>query len=158
MSIDKVMTRQVVACGPEDSVAEAARIMWEHDCGFVPVVDAKRIPVGVLTDRDICMAAYTRGLRLHEMSARSVMSTRLCVCTRDASLGAVEQLMAAAQVRRLPVVDDAGALVGIVSLGDLARARSGSPKDRVAEHLFADVAKTLAAIPKPHATPVISAE
>ena len=158
MRIEDVMTRNPSYCGPDATAADAARLMWERDCGFIPVLDAQRIPIGVVTDRDLCMAAYTRGKALHELPVRSVMSTQVRTCTRNISVGAVEELMADAQIRRVPVVDDAGALVGIVALSDLARGRSRTAKDRVSEHIFADVAKTLVAITRPHVGSSISAE
>jgi CBS domain-containing protein len=158
MRIEEVMTRHVFSCGPDDTAANAAKVMWDHDCGFVPIVNERRVPIGVLTDRDICMAAYTRGKAPHEMSVRSVMSNSVRMCTKNASVSSVEHLMAEAQVRRLPVVDDAGTLIGIVSLSDLARGRDRSAKDRVTEHIFADVAKTLAAISKPHSSASLPAE
>ncbi len=158
MRIEDVMTRNPSSCSPEASAADAARIMWERDCGFVPVIDEHRIPIGVVTDRDLCMAAYTRGKPLHEIPVRSVMSTYVRTCARGASVGSVEELMAEVQIRRVPVVDDAGTLVGIVALSDLARGRNRTAKDRVSEHIFADVAKTLAAITGPHIAPTISAE
>jgi CBS domain-containing protein len=158
MRIEDVMTRNPSFCGPEATAADAARIMWERDCGFVPVLDAQRIPIGVVTDRDLCMAAYTRGKTLHEIPVRSVMSTHVRTCMRSASVGSVEELMAEAQVRRIPVVDEAGGLVGIVALSDLARGRSRTAKDRVSEHIFADVAKTLVAITRPPVGSSISAE
>jgi CBS domain-containing protein len=86
------------------------------------------------------------------------MSTHVRTCTRSASVGSVEELMADAQVRRIPVVDDDGGLVGIVALSDLARGRSRTAKDRVSEHIFADVAKTLVAITRPPVGSSISAE
>ena len=74
MKIQNLMTRDVRTCRREDVLVEAARIMWENDCGSVPVVDAQRHVVGMITDRDICMAAYTRGQRLADMTVESAMS------------------------------------------------------------------------------------
>ena len=70
MRIGDLMTREVQCCAVGDSLNEAARIMWESDCGVVPVVDSEHRVVGVVTDRDISMAAYTRGRTLQDVSIR----------------------------------------------------------------------------------------
>lgn len=116
-----VMSREPRTCSPQDRLNTAAQQMWEHDCGVLPVVDDDGRAVGMLTDRDICMAAYTRGLALSEIAVSSAMSASVCSCKASASLRSVMQLMASHQVRRLPVVDETEKVVGIVSLADIAR-------------------------------------
>lgn len=152
MRVEHVMTRDPARCAPNDTAAAAARIMWERDCGSVPVVDETGMPVGMITDRDICMAAYTRGVRLEEMTVDTVMSADVRTCRPRDAIASAERLMARAQVRRLPVVDERGRLVGIVSLGDVARARGESRVQLAVQRVFADVAKTLAAISRPRVT------
>jgi CBS domain-containing protein len=115
------MTRSVVTCRADDRLNRAAQLMWEADCGAVPIVDDDGRLIGMLTDRDICMAAYTRGLPLAELSVTSAMSTALHSCKPGDSLRSLMDAMAKHQVRRVPVVDEAGQLVGIVSLADIAR-------------------------------------
>ncbi|AKF02938.1 CBS domain-containing protein [Sandaracinus amylolyticus] len=151
MRVEEIMTRDPRCCAPQDDVSTAARIMWEQDCGVVPVVDDEGAPVGMITDRDICMAAYTRGAKLSDMSIETVMSRDVRTCRASDPIGSAERVMANAQVRRLAVVDDRGRVIGVVSLGDLARSRRRSPIRRTVEHLFADVARTLAAISQPRA-------
>ena len=122
MRVDELMKKDVRACAPDDSMNEAARIMWEADSGFVPVVEPEsRRVVGVITDRDACMATYTRGRPLTELRVRDAMSANVRACAPGDSLGAAESAMRAAHVRRLPVVDAAGQLLGVLSLADLAR-------------------------------------
>jgi CBS domain-containing protein len=121
MFIDEVMTRDVRGCRLDDSLAEAARIMWERDCGCVPVVDAEGRAVAMITDRDLCMAAYLRGLPLGVMSVESAASHGVVAAYEGQSVEAAELLMRKYRLRRLPVVDALGKLVGIVSLSDLAR-------------------------------------
>lgn len=152
MRVEHVMTRDPARCRPHDTTAAAARVMWDRDCGSVPVVDEAGMPVGMITDRDICMAAYTRGARLEEMTVDTVMSADVRTCRPRDAIAAAERLMARAQVRRLPVVDEHGRLVGIVALGDVARARGESRLRLTVERVFADVAKTLAAISQPRVT------
>jgi CBS domain-containing protein len=119
--VQDAMTRNVATCHPSDSLNRAAQLMWEHDCGAVPVVDHGGKLVGMLTDRDICMAAYTRGRALGELSVSSAMSTLLHSCRPTDSLRSLMDAMATHQVRRVPVVTDEGQLLGIVSLADVAR-------------------------------------
>jgi len=146
MAIEQLMRKEPIACTAADSLNEAARIMWEHDCGFVPVVDAERRLVGVITDRDICMCAYTRGADLKLLKVADAMSTGVYSCTLGESLASAETKMQSAQVRRLPVVDDAGQLVGVRSLSDLARRagqskRDGIPSEREVGHVLGAISQ-----------------
>jgi CBS domain-containing protein len=149
MRIRDLMTDDVSSLPASASGADAARIMWERDCGVVPIVGPEGQPIGMVTDRDLCMASYTRGENLHAITLGSVMSRSPVTCRPSESVHEAEARMASAKVRRLVVVDDRGALVGLVSLGDLARARSSTGVGRATEHLFAGVATTLAAISVP---------
>lgn len=106
-------------CHPGDSLAQAAKLLWEGDCGALPVIDGESRVVGMVTDRDICMAAFTRGLPLHSMSVASAMSTEVHAAGPDDSLAHVARIMSKHQVRRVPVVEG-GKLVGLISLADLA--------------------------------------
>jgi CBS domain-containing protein len=121
LRVRDVMSREPRTCRPSDNLNRAAQLMWEGDCGILPVLDEAGKPVGVVTDRDICMAAYTRGLPLNEISVGSVMSTVVYTAKPRDSLRSLMDAMAQHQVRRLPVVADDGELVGIVSLADIAR-------------------------------------
>lgn len=121
MKILQIMSESVIVCKSSDSLSHAARLMWEHDCGALPIVDHDRRPIAMLTDRDICMAAYTQGRVLSELSVQGAMSRELVVCHPDDSVEQAEERMCAHQLRRLPVVDAAGQLVGILSLSDLVR-------------------------------------
>ena len=121
MNVGQVMTRMVYSCQGSDSLNRAAQIMWENDCGCVPVEDADGKAIAMITDRDICMAAYTQGLPLTQISVRSAASRTLhCVVESD-SLTRAELLMQRHRIRRLPVVDGDGRPVGILSMNDLAR-------------------------------------
>lgn len=115
------MTRDVLFCAPSDSLSAAAKVMWEHDCGCVPVVNKEMVPVGIVTDRDICMGAYTRGLSLDLIPVESVMAKPVLTCEPDDELVTAEEIMRDNKVRRLLVCDMAGKLIGIISISDLAR-------------------------------------
>jgi CBS domain-containing protein len=143
MHVREIMTTRVNTCRPEDTLNVAARMMWEDDIGAVPVVDGDRGVLGMLTDRDLCMAAYTRGLPLTAISASDVMSKKIYSCKPSVTLAQAEQLMREHQVRRLPVVDDDNQLVGILTLNDLARATHGSRRGH------AELVGTIAAICAP---------
>jgi CBS domain-containing protein len=110
-------------CSAEETLDQAAKLMWESDCGAVPVVEADGSVIGIITDRDVCMAAHTRRAALWSISIGSTMSTNVQVCSPSDSLGDALRAMAFARVRRLPVVDD-GKLVGLVSLADIIRQTS----------------------------------
>jgi CBS domain-containing protein len=121
MKISKLMTRDVFTCCTHDDLADAAQLMWDHDIGAVPVLDEHARIVGMITDRDICMAAYTRGEPIKTISVLSTMSEHPTTCGEDAELREVEALMRGHQIHRVPVVDDDGRMVGIVSINDLVR-------------------------------------
>jgi len=131
MNIQSIMSTEVCTARAEDSLQIPARQMWEHDCGIVPIVDAQLKVVGVITDRDICMAAYTQGKRLSEIRVREVIHNKVVNCRPEESLITVAGRMATHQLRRLPVVDESGKLLGIVSVNDLALAaqEKGHPQD-----------------------------
>jgi CBS domain-containing protein len=124
MNVEKIMTRGVKTCGPEDTLWTAAQIMWEKDCGCVPVVKDGKV-VGMITDRDICMAAWTQDARLSELSVSRVCSQEPLSCGPGDPVAKAEELMRTRQVRRLPVVDE-NRLVGIVSLNDIARSAANA--------------------------------
>jgi CBS domain-containing protein len=146
MKAMELMTKEVRTCGPRDTLDVAARAMWEGDLGCVPVVDAARRVVGVVTDRDVCMAAYTQGQPLHGIPVASAMAKEAVCCRSEDDLATAQALMQKSRVRRLPVVDAGGRLAGILSLNDLAlqAARERAQKSRALG--MEDVASTLAAI------------
>ncbi len=120
MKVGQIMNRDVKTCRPQDSLNKAAQIMWEEPCGAVPVLDDQRRPVGFLTDRDICMAAYTQGKPLEELRVEVAMARKVVSCTAEDDLDSAAQLMQQNRTRRLPVIGSGGTLVGLLSLDDLA--------------------------------------
>ena len=125
MNVGQLMSRQIRTCRPEDSLNDAARIMWEEDCGCVPVVqdDDREHPrlVGIVTDRDVCMAAYTQGRALGAIPVTSVMQRDLATCVATDPVGVALGILRTRQLHRLPVVAGDAELVGLLSLADLAR-------------------------------------
>jgi len=120
MKIEDVMTRRVVACRADSDLAHVARLMWENDCGVVPVVDAEDRVIGMLSDRDALMSAFFQGQSLRDLRAGACMAREVVGCRPGDSLDDAARLMATKRVRRLPVTDEEGRLLGMLSLGDLA--------------------------------------
>ena len=121
MKVSDLMTTDVATCSADDSLNRAAQTMWERRCGCVPVVDHDERVVGMVTDRDVCMAAYTQGRRLDDIAVTSAMSHPARVCPGTATAEEAGSLMMAHAVHRLVVVDDDGRLRGVISLDDIAR-------------------------------------
>ena len=154
MTIEPLMSREVYRCRPDDTLNDAALQLWERDCGSLPVCaddDAGTSQViGMLTDRDICMAALFQGKPLHELKVADAMSREIRVAKVDDRIEDVELLMREVKIRRVPVTDVTGRLVGIVTLADLARAARGRASSRRAGVVSErDVGHTLAAICDP---------
>jgi CBS domain-containing protein len=120
MLVCEIMTSDVSTCRPTDSLARAAQIMWDRDCGVVPVVNDEGMCIGMVTDRDICFAAFFQDELPKNIQVRGAMSESVTSCYEDDSIETAEQLMCKALVRRLPVIDDDGVLRGIISLNDIA--------------------------------------
>jgi CBS domain-containing protein len=153
MHVKELMTHPVVTCQIGDHLDVPARLMWEYDCGIIPVVGPDGRLEGVITDRDITMAALTKGQRLDQLLVAGAMAKHLLVVHPDESVETAERLMRDGQVRRLPVVDNAGRPAGIVSINDLARLTARAKRSAVDHELV----ETLAAICQPR-MPVRSAK
>jgi CBS domain-containing protein len=115
-----LMNPHPITCCEHDSLNVAAQRLWEHDIGALPVTDDGGRAVGMITDRDIAMAAYTQGQTLDRIPVRTAMSQQLWSVRPQATLTDVERLMQQHQVRRIAVVDDESRPVGMISLNDLA--------------------------------------
>jgi len=115
MHVEEIMTTSVKSCGPDDSLDTAARLMWEHDCGCVPVIDQDGRVLAMLTDRDVCMAAYTQGRTLAEIRVSAAMSNACHAVSPNDPVVAAERLMQEHQVRRLPAAGEVlvSAMAGI---------------------------------------------
>lgn len=152
MQIKKIMMSPVITCRVDDTLDRAAQLMWEHDIGAVPVVDHDGAIVGIVTDRDACMSAYTKGQGLHDVSVGSSMATRVYTCSERDSIDEVERLMSEQQIRRVPVVDAQKHPVGMVALNDIARYAASSPQngsERMLTRMLANICEPRAG----HAAP-----
>jgi CBS domain-containing protein len=151
MKVSELMTTDVRSCWSNEALERAAKLMWEFDCGSLPVLDQNGRVVGMITDRDVCMAAYTQAQPLARIPVSRAMSAELFSCKPDEDLGSVEKRMRAHQIRRLPVLDDEGHLRGMLTLADIAQRAAGGAKGKAAARQvsFAEVGETLAAITAP---------
>jgi CBS domain-containing protein len=123
MQVFDVMTRDPLTCAPETTAAEAAHLMWEGDCGVLPIVNGRAL-AGVVTDRDLFIALGTRDAKASELTVGSVAHASPFTCSPRDDVQQAMGKMKAHRIRRLPVVDQSGTLVGIVSMNDLLLATS----------------------------------
>ncbi len=150
MKVFELMTIEVGACGLDDDLTRAAQIMWDKDCGIVPVVDAEKRVIGVITDRDVCIAAATRNRRPSEIKAREMNFRAPVVCTMEDDLKDVLRKMRKYKVKRLCVTNQLNELLGIISLNDILL-KAGEKKS-VRKLIFS----TLRALAKP--APIVLCE
>ena len=121
MKVQDVMTYNVQSCRPETNLAQAAMQMWRGDFGVMPVVADTGKVVGVITDRDICMAAATKHRDPAAIRVKEVISGHVYGCSPDTDIREALKIMQQKQVRRLPIISaEGGRLEGILSMNDLA--------------------------------------
>jgi CBS domain-containing protein len=149
MDVSQIMQRTVQVCKPEDRLSDAAKKMWDSDIGCLPVVDPNDQVIGIVTDRDICMAGYIQGLPLSEIPVFVAMSKEVFSCTPIDNIVDAEEKMQFHQVRRLPVIDPNGKLAGILSISDLAREAEREINGPLQEITPLDLTDTLATICQP---------
>jgi len=128
MKIEDVMTKNVYFCSPSMNVAEAVAMMWTDDCGALPVVNESGNVVGMITDRDICIALGTRDVNAGTLRVGGIFVPRLFSCEPGDDIHQALATMTANKVRRLPVIDSRGTLQGIVSIDDVVLNAETIPK------------------------------
>jgi CBS domain-containing protein len=151
MKVKDLMTSKIRTCFVSDNLATAAQLMWEYDCGCVPVLNEHAQVVGMLTDRDVCMAVFFQGASMSEIRVSGVMSKHLFVCASDDELSAAAATMCEKKVRRLPVLDEQARLVGLLSLSDFAARADSENAQGVVKRTVTDsqVARLAAAVSGP---------
>ena|SRR5688572_5781791 len=137
MKLSEIMTRDVVVLQPDDSLQSAAKKMRDRNIGFLPVCDGEEL-IGVISDRDITIRALADGMDVNIMLGRDLMTVPAIYCFDDQDISEAAKIMEENQIRRLVVLSrEDRRLVGIVSLGDLARNesadRSGHVLQKVSE-------------------------
>ena len=140
MKAKDLMTRAPCTCSPDNSVQDVAKMMRDHDCGSVPVVEAGRV-VGIITDRDLAIRGLAEG-KTASTIVRDLMTESPQCCSEDDDVQNVERVMSDRQVRRVPIVNADGGCVGIISQADLARAA----QEGLSDH---EVAATIEHISQP---------
>jgi CBS domain-containing protein len=126
MNIRELMVKEVTSCSPDTDLETAGRMMWDHNCGAIPVLDNEDHPIGVVTDRDIAMSAVLNHKPLWEISARDVIGTReVFTCNIDDDIQSALSMMQTHKIRRLPIIDSDGCLRGILTIDDIV---AGSKK------------------------------
>ncbi|HEX9690066.1 MAG TPA: CBS domain-containing protein [Thermoanaerobaculia bacterium] len=145
MKVSEVMCRPVSSCTEEMSLSAAARRMGEDDCGALPVVRQGRV-VGMITDRDVCLAVGDRRRLPKETPVRDIMTRDVALCHTDDDIHDAIAVMASRQVRRLPVLDVAGTLEGILSVDDVVLRAEEMDPSRTPALSCRDVLSTLRAI------------
>ncbi|KAF0247068.1 MAG: hypothetical protein FD180_7 [Planctomycetota bacterium] len=149
MRVSDIAALNVRSCRPDTNLASIASIMWEQDCGVVPVVDEHKKVVGVVTDRDIAMAAATRPAHVANISAKELMSGKAYTCRLTDDPKVALRTMAQNGVRRLPVVDEKGTLAGILSMTDVVLASRDPKSVRPGDLTWAEVIPMIDAIVRP---------
>jgi CBS domain-containing protein len=154
MKVVDVMMRTAASCSREMNLGAAVEILWNRNCGILPVVDAEQKVIGVITDRDVCIALGTRNRLPGEITVGELASGKLCACRPQDDIRSALALIAEAKVRRLPVLTADGKLEGILSMDDIvghAEARGKTANELSND----DVVETLKAIYRPHLPEVI---
>ena len=136
MKIQDVMTSAVRTCRPESNLADVVRDMWEADCGVLPVVGDDGRVIGMITDRDICVAVATQGRTADRIAVREVArDSRLSSCLPTDDTTVALKTMQEQQLHRLPVVDGEGHLRGILSLNDIVTHKGAANATQIATAL-----------------------
>jgi CBS domain-containing protein len=119
MKVNEVMTRTPYYCQPETNLGSATELMWNANCGFLPVEAPNGKVIGVITDRDICIALGTRSRLPGDIAVGEVMLGKLYSCAPEDDIHIALQTMKEGKVRRLPVIAQKGSLVGVISMDDM---------------------------------------
>lgn len=135
MELNTVMTANPACCGRETSLQEVARLMADNDCGMIPVVDQQGMPLGTITDRDIAVRAVAKGGDMNNCCAGDYMSEPVRTVSQDSTLADCCAAMESAQLRRMPVVDSQGRVVGVVAQADIALNSSPSTTAEVVQEI-----------------------
>ena len=146
MRVVDIMMGTPYFCPPEANLGVVTELLWKGDCGFLPVVDARGKIVGVVTDRDVCIALGTRGRLPQDVTAAEVMTPQVHLCAPEDDIHEALREMREGHVRRLPVVTKKGALVGVISIDDVILHAEFETSGRVAELTAQEVVKTLQAL------------
>lgn len=143
MRVEEVMMRTPVSCGPEANLGAATELLWSRNCGILPIVNAQQKVIGVITDRDLCIALGTRNQLAGEVAVSDVMSGTVYSCRPEEDIHAALDTMARNRVRRLPVISKEGRLEGILSMDNIVLHADAAGTGKTAELAPRDIVVTL---------------
>jgi len=146
MKVIDVMMGTPYYCSPDANLGVATELMWKGNCGFLPVVGEGEKVLGVVTDRDICVALATRNCLAGELAVAEVMSRSVCSCKPEDDIHMALRTMREGHVRRLPVITKAGALVGVISIDDVLVRAEPLTLGKIPELSSDEVVRTFRAI------------
>jgi CBS domain-containing protein len=158
MKVQDVMMRTPASCSPETNLGAAVEILWNRNCGMLPVVDARQKVIGVVTDRDLCVALGTRNKLPGRMTIGEVAREEVYTCRAQDDIRAALQTMAEHKVRRLPVVTQSGILEGILSMDNVILHANTGSWGGTSDLSHEDVIKTLQRIYGPSLPQVVRQE
>jgi len=146
MKVQDIMTSDVQSCGPDTNLAAAAQMMWDRDCGVLPVLNVQGHVMGMITDRDICMATATKNRPPSEITVGETVSGKAHTCKMSEDIHVAMDIMKRERVRRLPVVDEEGVLQGLVSMNDFILLAGEAKGGKAPAISWEDITKTLKAV------------
>ncbi len=146
MKVKDVMRGTVYSCGPGTNLAEAAKVMWDYDCGTLPVVAGDGKVIGMITDRDICISLATKNRLASEVAVWESISGEVYTCSPDDDIQDALKTMAVKRVRRLPVINANGELQGVLSMNDIVLKAEGAKGWKTSGLSYDDVIRTLKAV------------
>ena len=146
MKVQDIMTSDVQCCGPGTNLAAAAKMMWDSDCGALPVLNGQGQVMGMITDRDICMAAATNNKPASDITVWETVSGKAHTCHMSDDVHTALDIMKREKVRRLPVVDEDGVLQGIVAMNDFVILAGEAKGAKALAVSYEDVVRTMKAI------------
>jgi len=146
MKVQDIITSDVQYCGPDTNLAAAAKMMWDSDCGALPVLNVEGHVMGMITDRDICMAAATKNKPASDITVWETISGKVHTCQPSDDVHTALDIMKREKVRRLPVVDEDGVLQGIVAMNDFVLLAADAKGAKAPAVSYEDVVRTMKAI------------
>ncbi|MDE3218373.1 MAG: CBS domain-containing protein [Nitrospirota bacterium] len=146
MNVQDIMTSDVQCCGPDTNLAAAAKMMWDSDCGALPVLNVQGQVMGMITDRDICMASATKNKPASDLTVWETVSGKAYSCRMSDDVHTALDIMKREKVRRLPVVDDDGVLQGVIAMNDFVLLAGEAKGGKAPAVSYEDVVRTMKAI------------
>lgn len=133
MKVKECMCNEVFSCTPSTTVYDAAKLMQTNHIGCIPVCDNENCMVGVITDRDLVLRCIADDKNAKDTPVSDIMTTNVWTCKPDDEMTNAQSKMGSEQIRRLPVVDNQGKVIGMLTLGDLAKNDMELGQDEVSD-------------------------